>query len=108
MISAIYSVWSRVILVDGVVARLEQAKTFGVADVIDISTLTDPADRLAAVHDSSAERARTSGSKSRCYQAAFAEGLDLIRRGGRYLVMGHPFSPAARCPSTRGMPPARR
>ena len=42
---------ARIIVVDGVAARLEQAKTFGAADVIDISTLTDPADRLAAVRD---------------------------------------------------------
>ncbi|HUE34673.1 MAG TPA: zinc-binding dehydrogenase [Mycobacterium sp.] len=79
---------ARVIVVDGVPSRLEQAKAFGATDVIDISTVTEPADRLAAVHDMLGGEGPDVGIEVTGVPAAFAEGLELIRRGGRYLVMG--------------------
>lgn len=80
---------ARVIVVDGVASRLEQAKMFGAADVIDISAVTDPADRLAAVHDILGGEGPDVGIEVTGVPAAFAEGLDVVRRGGRYLVMGN-------------------
>jgi threonine dehydrogenase-like Zn-dependent dehydrogenase len=98
---------ARVIVIDGVAARLEQAKTFGAADVIDISTLTDPADRLAAVHDILGGVGPDVGIEVTGLPAAFAEGLDLIRRGGRYLVMGN-LSPGRTVPFDPGYVTAKR
>jgi threonine dehydrogenase-like Zn-dependent dehydrogenase len=92
---------ARVIVVDGVPSRLEQAKAFGATDVIDISTVTEPADRLAAVHDMLGGEGPDVGIEVTGVPAAFAEGLELIRRGGRYLVMGN-LSPGRTVPFDPG------
>jgi threonine dehydrogenase-like Zn-dependent dehydrogenase len=92
---------ARVTVADGVAARLEQAKAFGAAHVVDIATLTDPAERLAAVQDVLGGEGPDVGIELTGVPAAFADGLDLIRRGGRYLVMGN-LSPGRTVPFDPG------
>ncbi|MFE7423734.1 zinc-binding dehydrogenase [Rhodococcus sp. NPDC057529] len=92
---------ARVIVVDAVPARLEQAKAFGAADVVDISAVTDPTERLAAVHEMLGGEGPDVAIEVTGVPAAFAEGLDLLRRGGRYLVMGN-LSPGRTVPFDPG------
>lgn len=79
----------RVVVVDGVEARLEQARAFG-ADETVLLTDHEGIDALTA-----AVTAAFGGAEPDVVievagvPAAFADGVRLVRRGGRYLVMGN-------------------
>lgn len=92
----------RVIVVDGVPARLEQALAFGADHVIDINETADRPGRLQAVRDLTEGRGPDVAVELTGVPAAFAEGLELLRRGGRYLVMGN-LSPGTTVPYDPGL-----
>lgn len=79
----------RVIVIGGPGHRLEMARRFGADETIDLDELNSPAERLARVR----ELTRGFGADAvvECVGApqAVAEGWELCRDGGRYLVLGH-------------------
>lgn len=91
----------KVIVVGAPAARLDLAKTWGAAHTIDIEEVTDPAarkERIMALTDGRGPELVVEGSG---VPAAFNEGLDLIQKGGRYLVLGQ--SSAATVPVAPGV-----
>jgi threonine dehydrogenase-like Zn-dependent dehydrogenase len=81
---------AKVVMVGGPAGRLDLAGALGVADAFfDIFSITDPADRIAAVLRESPEGrggdvvVEATGSPS-----AVAEGLEMCRPAGTYLVLG--------------------
>ena len=82
----------RVYVIGAPAARLEVARAFGADDVLDFSVIASPTDRLAWVKD------RTEGLGAdivfNCANsAAFIEALDMCRRGGRTVSIGHSGGP---------------
>jgi threonine dehydrogenase-like Zn-dependent dehydrogenase len=80
---------ARVIVIDSVPVRLQQAQAFGADLVVDMNERPTIEERLAVVQSFTAGRGPDVGIEVTGVPAAFAEGLQLIRRGGRYLVMGN-------------------
>ena len=79
---------ARVIVVDSVPQRLSVARAFGADAVIDLSALTQPADRVARVLEltdgwGADVVAEVSGNAN-----AWPEGIEMTGRGGTYLTMG--------------------
>ncbi len=78
----------RVLVVGAPKARLDAARRLGAEDTLDVTVDRDPASRAAWV------RARTSGRgadvviEASGNPAAVPEGLDMLRDGGRYVVVG--------------------
>jgi L-iditol 2-dehydrogenase len=89
---AVRSAAARIIVIGAPAARMEIARRWGATDLIDIEAVPDAAERGAAV------RALTDGKGADVVielsggRSAFLEGFDMLRRGGRYLVVGqlHP------------------
>ena len=79
----------RVLVVGAPRERLEAARRLGADDVLDITETTSAADRMEWV------RARTEGRgadvvvEASGNPAAIPEGLEMLRDGGRYVVVGH-------------------
>lgn len=79
----------RIIAIDGVKERLELARAFGADDTIDIREIPNRADRVSRVKE------LTSGvGADVCVEVAgvaqiVQEGLEMLRVGGRYLMMGN-------------------
>jgi threonine dehydrogenase-like Zn-dependent dehydrogenase len=74
-------------------ARLAVARAFGADEVLDLTAMPSPTERLAWVRD------RTEGRGAdivfNCANsAAFLESLDMCRRGGRVVSIGHSSGPA--------------
>ncbi len=68
--------------------RLDLAKKFGADHVINIEEMPDPARRNAEVLGLTEGRGPDLVVEASGVPVAFAEGLGLVRRGGRYLVIG--------------------
>lgn len=81
---------SRIIIVGGPTNRLETAKALGVADAfVDITGVTDPSERVRiAVSDTPGNRGGDVVVECTGVPAAVAEGMEMARPGGRYLVLG--------------------
>lgn len=82
---------SKVILVGGPAGRLELARQLGVGDVhVNIFEVTDPAERVRRVL-AETEQGRGADVVVECVglPEAVAEGLQMVRASGRYLVLGH-------------------
>ncbi|WP_134663892.1 MULTISPECIES: zinc-binding dehydrogenase [unclassified Amycolatopsis] len=81
---------SKVIIVGGPANRLEVAREIGVGDVhLDIFTETDQEARLAKVLAETPDgRGADLVIEATGVPAAVAEGMDMTRRGGTYLVVG--------------------
>ena len=88
------------IIIGGPARRLELARKWGAAHTLDIDDIPDPAERHAQVMELTDGLGadvviEVSGAKS-----AFPEGFAMLRRGGRYLVIGQlhgetfPFAPS--------------
>jgi threonine dehydrogenase-like Zn-dependent dehydrogenase len=80
---------NKVIVVDGIAARLEMAKRFGADEVIDISQIDDPRARVSQVQQltegwGADVVVEVVGKPEVCN-----EGIRMLARGGRYLVMGN-------------------
>jgi threonine dehydrogenase-like Zn-dependent dehydrogenase len=79
---------SNIIVVGGPAARLEVARRWGAAHTIDIDGVPDAADRQDLIMQWTGGLGadvvvEVSGARS-----AFSEGFQMLRRGGRYLVIG--------------------
>jgi len=79
----------KVIVVDGIKARLELAKRFGADDVIDISEVDDPRARVGMVQSmtdgwGADVVVEVVGKPEVCN-----EGIRMLARGGRYLELGN-------------------
>ena len=77
-----------VIVIGGPAERLAVARRWGATHTLDIGELPDPSERRTRILDWTEGRGpevviEVSGARS-----AFPEGIDLIARGGRYLVLG--------------------
>jgi threonine dehydrogenase-like Zn-dependent dehydrogenase len=81
---------ARVIIIDGVPLRLVQAREFGADHIIDMNDYPTVADRIAKVQELTNGRGADVGMEVTGVPEAFNEGVTgLVRRGGRYLVMGN-------------------
>lgn len=89
------------IVVDGVAARLEQAKKFGADHVINIADVPDAEERRQRILHLTDGRGPDGAIEVTGVPAAFSEGLSLLRRGGQYLVMGN-LSPGVTVPYDPG------
>jgi len=78
----------RIIVVGAPDDRLEVARSWGATDVVSVQRHSDPEERVQRV------RELTDGQGAEIVQewsgarSAFTEGLDMVRRGGRFLVGG--------------------
>ncbi|MFB9565456.1 zinc-binding dehydrogenase [Saccharopolyspora hordei] len=81
---------AKVIVVGGPANRLETARRLGVGDVhVDIFTSTDVASRVAEVLAETPDgRGADVVIEATGVPSAVAEGIDLTRKGGKYLVVG--------------------
>lgn len=68
-------------------ARLSLAQEFGATHIIPIEGTT-PEDRLQALHDITDGRGADIVMEFTGFPGAFNEGLELVRKGGRYLSVG--------------------
>jgi L-iditol 2-dehydrogenase len=79
---------ARIIVIGAPDSRLELARAWGATDLVSIADAPDAESRVAAI------RELTSGQGAEIVQewsgarSAFTEGLEMVRRGGRYLVGG--------------------
>jgi threonine dehydrogenase-like Zn-dependent dehydrogenase len=78
----------KVIVIGAPEGRLKLAKKWGASNVINIDHMKNPSqrkDQVIALTDGRGPEVVIEGSG---VPAAFVEGLDMIQKGGRYLVMG--------------------
>lgn len=77
-----------VIVVGAPARRLALARKWGAAHVIDIDEMRDPAERQRAILALTGGRGPEVVVECSGVPAAFNEGLEMIQKGGRFLVMG--------------------
>ncbi|GAB7543109.1 zinc-binding dehydrogenase [Cupriavidus sp. 8B] len=94
---------ARVIVIDGIAQRLVQASELGADHILDMNDYPAASDRIAAVQALSAGRGADVGMEVTGVPEAFNEAVTgLVRRGGRYLVMGN-LSPGFTIPFDPGL-----
>jgi threonine dehydrogenase-like Zn-dependent dehydrogenase len=79
----------RVLLVGGPSHRLELAKRFGVDMIMDIDEVPQASDRIDAVRSWTGGHGADVVLECVGAPAAVAEGMEMCRDGGKYLVLGH-------------------
>ncbi len=91
---------ARVIVIEGVSGRLEQARSFGADHLLDLKDLNTIDKRVSAVMDLTNGYGADVGIELTGVPAAFAEAIHLVRPGGRYVSIGNinpgqlvPFDP---------------
>jgi threonine dehydrogenase-like Zn-dependent dehydrogenase len=77
------------IVIDGVDKRLDQAEAFGADHVIDFRELETVAARKERVDEITDGAGADVGIEVAGVPEAFVEGIELLRKGGRYLEMGN-------------------
>lgn len=77
----------RLVVVGGPAERLALARTWGATDTVDVAEHPDPADRTALVTELTGGGPRI-GFELAGAPGAVAEGIDMMDRNGRYVVMG--------------------
>lgn len=80
---------AKVIVIDGIKSRLEQAKKFGADYVIDMNDYSTLQQRERAVLELTNGRGADIGMELAGVPAAFSEGIHLIRPGGKYVTIGN-------------------
>ncbi len=78
----------RVFVIGAPKARLEAARRLGADDTLDISEITNPADRAAWVRERTSGRGADIVIEASGNPAAVPEGLEMLRDAGRYVVVG--------------------
>lgn len=68
--------------------RLALAKQFGADHVIDIDEVKDPAERKAQILALTKNRGPELVVECSGFAPAFVEGVDMVQKGGRYLIVG--------------------
>ncbi len=79
---------SKIIVIGGPAARLEVARRWGATHTIDIADMPDAADREAQIREWTDGRGPDVVIEVSGVVPAFPEGFSMIRRGGRYLIIG--------------------
>lgn len=79
----------KIIMVGGPEWRLKEAGKFGVDNTINIEEVTKPEDRLAEVRRLTGGRGPDIVVECAGVPAAFPEGIDMVRRGGIFVELGH-------------------
>jgi threonine dehydrogenase-like Zn-dependent dehydrogenase len=80
---------AQVTVVGGPKNRLELAKQFGADHMLDVQDLREPPDRVAAVRELTEGHGADVVLECVGTPGAVAEGLEMCRDGGKYLVLGH-------------------
>lgn len=79
----------RIIAVDAVAERLDLARAFGADETIDLGALPHRADRVARVRELTDGRGADVCVEVAGVSSVVQEGIELLRVGGRYLLMGN-------------------
>jgi threonine dehydrogenase-like Zn-dependent dehydrogenase len=79
---------AKIVVIGGPPLRLEMARRFGADATIDVAAVPSPADRLARVLDEIGPYGADVVMECTGNPAAFGEGIELCRDGGKYLVLG--------------------
>jgi L-iditol 2-dehydrogenase len=85
----------QVIVVDRIAERLALARAFGADATIDLAELPEAADRVRFVHERTEGRGADVALEVAGVPAVVQEGLELLRYGGRYCLVGN-IVPGAR------------
>jgi threonine dehydrogenase-like Zn-dependent dehydrogenase len=80
---------AKTVVVDGVDRRLQRAEAFGADATVDITSHDTPERRAERVREVTGGLGADVGVEVTGVPAAFAEGPQLLRDGGRYLEMGN-------------------
>lgn len=92
---------ANVVVIGGPRARLDVAERWGASQTIDVTELDDPAARHELVMEHTHGRGADVIVEVSGAPAAFGEGMNMLRPGGRYLVIGQlhqetqPFNPSS-------------
>ena len=78
----------RIIVIGAPDERLELARTWGATDTISVSEVPEPGARIEAARELTDGQGAEVVMEWSGARTAFAEGLDMVRRGGRFLVGG--------------------
>ncbi|CAN5326569.1 zinc-binding dehydrogenase [soil metagenome] len=78
----------RIIVVGGPDDRLELARAWGATDTVSVDDYPDAASRIAFVRELTGGDGVDVGFELAGVNGAVAEGVDMLRRNGRYVVMG--------------------
>jgi len=84
-----HAIGARVVVIDGVPERLALARRFGADEIVDMRELPSREDRVAAVQALTAGAGADVVLELAGVAAAFPEGIDLLRIGGRMVSMGN-------------------
>lgn len=79
----------KLIMIGGPDWRLKEAEKFGVDHTINIEEMQNPEDRLSAVKKLTGGRGSDLVFEGAGVPAAFSEAIDLVRRGGIIVEVGH-------------------
>ena len=79
---------SQIIVIGAPSLRLELAKKWGATNVINIDEVPNPTERNDIIRNLTNGRGPDIVVEASGVLAAFREGMEMVRRGGRYLVMG--------------------
>lgn len=93
---------ARVIVIDSVPGRLARAREFGADVVIDMNEYRTPEARAARVQELTGGWGADVGMELTGVPAAFAEGISLVKPGGRYVSIGN-ISPGQLTPFDPGL-----
>jgi L-iditol 2-dehydrogenase len=80
---------SKVIVIGAPKQRLDVAKKWGATSIISIEEVPDPAKRVEMVMEITGGRGADVIFEMSGVTAAFPEGLDMVARGGRYVITGN-------------------
>lgn len=80
---------ARVIVIDAVESRLRTAEAFGADATINMAQLPEVEDRIARVQELTDGEGADVGLGLAGVPAAFIEGIELLRIGGRYIEIGN-------------------
>ncbi len=93
---------ARVIAIDGVPYRLEAARAFGADEIVDLRAAETPAARIKRVRALTDDWGADVGIEVSGVPAAFSEGVELVRPGGRFVSIGN-ISPGQTTPFDPGL-----